>query len=108
MRSQPNLILAVKSSACGEDDSWKNVSKVWKSDPARVGHGLFPPDLVVQVKALACELPATCNLPLARWSVADLSRQVRQSGLMATISDSTIWGWLHDSPLAISVLDLSS
>jgi hypothetical protein len=99
MRSQPNSILAVKSSACGEDGSLKNVSKVWMSDPARGGPGLFPPDLVVQVKALACELPATRNLPLARWSIADLSRQVRQSGLVATISDSTIWRWLHEDAI---------
>lgn len=99
MRLQPNSILAGKSSACGGDGSLKNVSKVWKSDPARGGPGLFPPELVVQVKALACELPATCNLPLARWSVADLSRQVRQSGLIATISDSTIWRWLHEDAI---------
>lgn len=99
MRSQPNSILAVKSSACGEDGSLKNVSKAWKSDLDRVGPGLFPPFLIVQVKALACELPATRNLPLARWSIADLSRKVRQSGLVATISDSTIWHWLHEDAI---------
>jgi hypothetical protein len=61
--------------------------------PPRAANGLFPPDLIIQVKALACELPATCHLPLARWSVAELSLQVRQSGLIATISDNTIWRW---------------
>lgn len=49
----------------------------------------------MQVKALACELPATLNLPLSRFSVADVAQQVRQSGLVATISDSTVWRWLH-------------
>ena len=63
--------------------------------PGRVAPGLFPPELVVQVKALACELPATFDIPLSRWSVADLGAQVRQSGLVATISDSTVWRWLH-------------
>src|SRR4029077_19585922 len=57
--------------------------------------GLFPPDVVVQVKALACELPATLDLPLSRFSVADVAQQVRLSGLVATISDSTVWRWLH-------------
>jgi hypothetical protein len=99
MRSPTNSIPAVKSLACGENGSLKNVSQVWKSASARGGPGLFPPDLIVQVKALACELPATCHLPLARWSVADLSRQVRQSGIIATISDSTIWRWLHEDAL---------
>jgi len=50
---------------------------------------------VVQVKALACELPATLGLPLSRFSVADVAQQARQSGLVATISDSTVWRWLH-------------
>jgi hypothetical protein len=51
--------------------------------------------VVVQVKALACELPATRGLPLSRFSVADVAQQARQSGLVATISDSTVWRWLH-------------
>lgn len=50
---------------------------------------------MVQVKALACELPATLGLPLSRFSVADVAQQARQSGLVATISDSTVWRWLH-------------
>lgn len=50
---------------------------------------------MVQIKALACELPATLDLPLARLSVADVAQQARQSGLVATISDSTVWRWLH-------------
>jgi transposase len=37
----------------------------------------FPPELVVQVKALACELPAKYDLPLSRWSTQDLVQQVR-------------------------------
>ena len=57
--------------------------------------GFFPPELVVQVKALACELPATRDIPLSRWSVSELGTAVRQSGIVATISDSTIWRWLH-------------
>jgi DDE superfamily endonuclease len=51
--------------------------------------------VVVQVKALACELPATLGLPLSRLSVADVAQQARQLGLVATISDSTVWRWLH-------------
>lgn len=49
----------------------------------------------MQVKALACERPATRGLPLSRFSVADVAQQARQSGLVATISDSTVWRWLH-------------
>src|SRR6202158_4270641 len=45
----------------------------------------FPPELVVQVKAWACELPALHQLPLSRWSTTDLVRQLCQTGLVASI-----------------------
>jgi hypothetical protein len=51
--------------------------------------------VVVQVKALACELPATLGLPLSRLSVSEVAQQARQLGLVATISDSTVWRWLN-------------
>jgi hypothetical protein len=54
---------------------------------------------VVQVKALACELPSTFDLPLSRWSTTDIARQVCQSGLVASISGSTIWRWLHQDAI---------
>ena len=50
---------------------------------------------MVQVKAWACELPATHALPLSRWSTSDLVREVCQTGLVASISGSTLWRWLH-------------
>ena len=54
---------------------------------------------MVQVKAIACELPAVLGVPLSRWSSADLGRQVRAKGLVATISDKTIWRWLHEDAI---------
>jgi hypothetical protein len=62
--------------------------------PARVAPGLFPPEVIVAVKALACELPARADRPFSRWSVSDLAGEARRAGLVATISDSTIWRWL--------------
>ena len=44
-------------------------------------------------------MPAARDLPLSRWSVADVAREVRQSGLVAKISDSTIWRWLHEDAI---------
>src|ERR1700682_2789108 len=71
----------------------------WKSKRVRVVPGLFPPDLVVQIKAWACELPATHHLPLSRWSTEDLAREVCQTGLVASVSGSTIWRWLHQDAI---------
>jgi hypothetical protein len=66
---------------------------------ARAGPELFPPELVVEVKALACELPAKLNLPLSRLSVADVTDYLRGSGLVASISESTIWRWLDQDAI---------
>jgi hypothetical protein len=70
-----------------------------RSFPARAAPGLFPPELVVQVKALACELPRQRGLPLSRWSLAELTEEVCQSGLVARISDTTLWRWLHQDAI---------
>ena len=67
----------------------------WTIKRARAGPGFFPPEVVVHVKSLACELPTTVGAPLARWTCSDLATRVRQSGVVAAISDSTVWRWLN-------------
>jgi DDE superfamily endonuclease len=59
----------------------------------------FPPSVVVQVKALACELPHRLGLPLSRLSVADIRQEVVAQGLVAEISGTTLWRWLHADAL---------
>ena len=59
----------------------------------------FPPELIIHIKALACEFPAIYQVPISRWSTSELGREVRQSGIVATISDSTIWRWLNEDAI---------
>jgi len=54
----------------------------------------FPPQVVIQVKALACELPSTRQLPLSRLSVAEIAREAISQGIVAQISGATVWRWL--------------
>jgi len=54
---------------------------------------------VVQIKALACELPSQHQVPLARWSVPEIARHAVQSGLVASVSDTTVWRWLHQDAI---------
>lgn len=99
MTSPPVWIPAVRSSANGASASSATGSAGWKNFLARVAPGFFPPELVVQVKALACELPRQKALPLSRWSTAELTEHICQSGLVAQISDTTVWRWLHDDAI---------
>ena len=54
----------------------------------------FPPSVVVEVKALACELPKLHGKPLSRFSMAEIRRAVIERGLVAEISGATLWRWL--------------
>ena len=70
-----------------------------KSDPGEDAPGSFPPEVVVEVKAIACELPARLGLPLSRLHVADIAAEVVRRGLVAQISGSTIWRWLAEDAI---------
>jgi hypothetical protein len=62
--------------------------------PEADGHRLFPPEVVVAIKALACELPAATGAPFARWQCPDLARAAVDQGIVASISGTQIWRWL--------------
>lgn len=64
-----------------------------------VAPGRSPPEVVVQIKALACELPLLSGMPLSHWSCADIARAAEHRGIAATISGTTIWRWLHEDAI---------
>ena len=64
------------------------------NDRAADDRRAFPPSVVVEVKALACELPSRRHLPLARWTCSELRREAMAQGLVAEISGTTLWRWL--------------
>jgi len=53
----------------------------------------------VAVKAIACELPARLGLPLGRLHVPDIRSEVMRRGLVASISETTVWRWLSDDAI---------
>ena len=60
-----------------------------------MGHrGVFPPQVRAQVTAIACSLPKQCQVPLSRWSRAELARRVAQDPTLPPISASTVGRWL--------------
>lgn len=60
---------------------------------------LFPPEVVVAVKALACELPSRLGVPLSRLHVPDIAAEVVARGITADISGTTIWRWLSQDAI---------
>ena len=59
----------------------------------------FPAPVVAEVKAMACEPPEQRNVPLSRWSSAELANQAVAEGLTASVSSSTVRRWLHDDAI---------
>ena len=54
----------------------------------------FPATVVAEVKALACELPANYDVPLAKWSCPDLAVEAARRGVVESVSASTVRRWL--------------
>src|SRR5260370_11621390 len=86
-------------SASGASDSPSRGFLAWSRN---LGVGVppsFPPSVVVQVKALAGELPHRLQLPLSRLSLSEIRREVITQGLVAEISGATLWRWLSADAL---------
>jgi DDE superfamily endonuclease len=60
----------------------------------RAHPGVFPPEVRAQITATACSLPRTQDVPLARWSRAELARRVAAACPLAAVSTSTVGRWL--------------
>ena len=69
-------------------------------DRARSGRERsFPAAVVAEVKAIACEPPEKRDVPLSRWSSAELAAQAVAEGLAVSVSASTIRRWLHEDAI---------
>jgi hypothetical protein len=51
--------------------------------------------VVTEVKAMACEPPARRDVPLSRWSSAELAAQAVAEGLVESVAPSTVRRWLR-------------
>jgi len=60
---------------------------------------LFPPQVVVEVKALACQLPGELDVPFPRLSHSDIAAVAKERGIVASISGTTIWRWLNEDAI---------
>jgi hypothetical protein len=59
----------------------------------------FPAGVVVEIKRLACELPSHADVPLARFTIPELHREVLARGIVVRISGVTLWRWLNADAL---------
>ena len=60
---------------------------------------LFPPAVIVEIKALACELPRELGIPLSRLSLAELRHEAINRGVVAQVGGTTLWRWLAEDAI---------
>jgi hypothetical protein len=58
---------------------------------------VFAASVVAEVTAIACELPATRNLPFSRFSSAEIAKEVVCSGVVDAISAASVRRMLQDA-----------
>ena len=64
-----------------------------------VGHPVFPPEQVAQVKAVACQLPVQRGLPLSRFSLREIQAEVEACEGIDAISTGTVWRILNQDAI---------
>ena len=99
MSSPPVSIRRAKLSANGVTDSLKTGYPALRKSLEAGGQPAFPPSVVVDGKRLACELPSRLDVPLARFTIPELRREVLARGIVAQISGVTLWRWLSADAL---------
>ncbi len=99
LRSRPGWIAQIGWSRSGEDVSARRVWRGWMRNLGPGGRGRFPPGEIAEVKALACELPATSGRALSRWSAAELAREAVNRGVVCQVSGTTVWRWLSEDAI---------
>jgi hypothetical protein len=98
-RSQGGSTCPVRSSRSGANGSARRDWAAFASGPGGADHAFPPAEIVVEVKALACELPRDLGLPFSRLSRGDIAREAVRRGIVASISGSTVWRWLSEDAI---------
>ena len=69
------------------------------TNPGAGDRALFPPETIVKIKALACELPVKLKLPFSRLGHADIACEAVARCIVVSISVRTVWRYLHNDAI---------
>ena len=88
------LIYLGRSSPNGANASLTNAWLAFRKSQGAGDRALSPPEIIVAVKALACQLPKDLGLPFSKLTHEEIARQAEKQGIVASISGKTVWRWL--------------
>lgn len=93
-KSVNNSIYLDRLSPNGVNVSLTNAWPAFRKSHGAGDPALFPPEIIVAVKALACQLPKDLGLPFSRLTHSEIANQAEKQGIVASISGKTVWRWL--------------
>ena len=85
---------AVPTERCASGAGAGAKLRAWLIYLDRVPPGVFPPEVRAQATALACSRPQEQNVPLSRWSYAEIASRLVALHLVVSIATSTVGRWL--------------
>jgi putative transposase len=75
----------------------RKILLVLMDEQRRGSPGKFSLEEIVQIVALACELPATSGLPVTHWTPTELARESVKRGIVTEISPRSVGRFLKSS-----------
>jgi putative transposase len=75
----------------------RKILLVLMDEQRRGSPGKFSLEEIVQIVALACELPATSELPVTHWTPTELAREAVLRGIVTEISPRSVGRFLKSS-----------
>src|SRR5450755_1407749 len=109
IRSPPGCVAVAMLSRSGESGSLSSAWRAWRTGPGAGDRRLFPPQVRAEVIRLACERPADSEVPLARWSSAELAAEVIARGICEQLSGGdglAVALRRRDQAVAVPLMDL--
>jgi len=75
------------------------IETVLTDEPRPGAPGKFTPEQVTQILAVACEPPEKSGRPITHWTAQELTEEVVQRGIVASISPSQVSRYLREAAL---------
>ena len=92
-------IFQEKQLVSGGSVSSTSEKRDWWMKQELADRSFFPPEEIAEIKALACQLPAERGIPLSRFSITEIVREVISAAIVPSVSDSSVWRWLHEDAI---------
>jgi hypothetical protein len=77
----------------------QTIEKLLRDQPRSGSPGTFTAEQVTLILAVACEPPEKSGRPITHWTIAELTDEVIQRGIVATISPAQVGRYLREAQL---------